>query len=79
MTETEEARAVAEVATRMRERFPYLSPSAIDEVVGELHHQFDGTPIREFIPVLIENDARDRLTRLPQQRTSAEAGRSLLA
>ena len=70
MTETEEAQAVAAVATRMRERFPYVSPKVIDGLVGELYHQFDETPIRDFIPVLIENDAVNWLTHVPRQRAA---------
>lgn len=30
-------------------------------VVHEAHHELDGNPIRDFIPVLVEHEARERL------------------
>lgn len=76
VTAIEEAQSVAAVATRMRERFPHVSPNVIDGRVGELYHQFDETPIRDFIPVLIENDAINWLTHLPRQRAAARGSAS---
>ncbi len=65
-----EAKALAEVAERLRARFPMVQPDTIDKVVQDYHHEFEGTPIRDFIPVLVERQATDRL-RVPEQRTDS--------
>jgi hypothetical protein len=33
--------------------------------VAEFHHQYDGSRIRDYIPVLVEREARDRLAPAP--------------
>jgi hypothetical protein len=66
--ENEEAYAVELVSVRLRERFPGLSPDEVDEVVATYHHQFDGRPIRDFVPILVERQARDHLRTFPRQR-----------
>ncbi|WP_308797261.1 three-helix bundle dimerization domain-containing protein [Agromyces silvae] len=57
----EEDRAVDQVIDRLAERFPTADREHIAEVVDEEHHELDGNPIREYVPVLVEHDARDRL------------------
>ena len=57
----EEAKALAEVAERLRARFPMVQPDTIDKVVQDYHHEFEGTPIRDFIPVLVEREVREQL------------------
>ena len=34
----------------------------VDEVVAQYHHEYDGRPIREFVPILVERDALDHLS-----------------
>ena len=68
MQENEEAHAVELVSVRLRERFPGLSPEEVDEVVATYHHGFDGRPIRDFVPILVERKERDRLRTFPRQR-----------
>ncbi len=62
MTQMDEQTAVVEVSSRRRRRFPSVEPSSVDQLVQQLSHQYDGTPIRDFIPVLVEREARDRLS-----------------
>ena len=47
------------LADRLRGRFPDAPPESIKKVVDEVHHQFDGRPIRDFIPVLVEREVVD--------------------
>lgn len=37
------------------------SPAQVDEKVSSVHHRFDDSPIRDFVPVLVERIARDEL------------------
>jgi hypothetical protein len=61
MTQTEELRALDALADRLRGRFPDAPPESIKKVVDEVHQQFDGRPIRDFIPVLVEREVVDHL------------------
>lgn len=61
MDTDEEDRAVDQVVDRLADRFPAAGREHIAEVVDEEHHELDGNPIRDFVPVLVEHDARDRL------------------
>jgi hypothetical protein len=60
MTQTEEIHAIDALADRLRGRFPDRSAESIKQAVEEVHHQFDGRPIRDFIPVLVEREVVDR-------------------
>ena len=63
MRTNDEAEALAQVAGRLRERFPQVGEDDIRDVVMTCYHGHDGHPIRDFIPVLVENEARSRLAR----------------
>ncbi len=52
----EEIRALDELADRLRSRFPETPPDSIKSLVTQVHHQYDGSPIRDFIPVLVERE-----------------------
>lgn len=71
MDSTEETKAVAEVAERLLRRFPHLPKQTVDDLVGQVHAQFEGRPIRDFVPVLVENIARSRLSALPVTRQAS--------
>ena len=64
-----EVDALAMVASRLRERFHSVPPDTIDAVVADCHRGYEGSPIREFIPLLVEREARALLSgRIPRQR-----------
>ncbi|MCU1599242.1 MAG: hypothetical protein JWQ47_2981 [Glaciihabitans sp.] len=58
---TAENEAIEKVVERLSERFPEVERGRIDEVVHDEHHEFDGRPIREYVPVLVEHGAKQRL------------------
>lgn len=60
-TTTDEARALGQVAERIRARFPTAPADDIQSVVDRIHHQYDGRPIREFVPVLVEREVTEVL------------------
>ena len=55
-----EHRALAEVQARLEQRFPHLHPDVVAAAVTVAHQSLDG-PVRDFVPVLVEHAARDRL------------------
>jgi uncharacterized protein with HEPN domain len=74
MRSQDETEAISHVSERLRSRFPHVDPTEINEIVDRYHHSYDGRPIREFIPVLVERQALDQLQHIPQQRRPVGAG-----
>jgi len=60
-----ERHAVEHVAQRLSRQFPAVDPAVVRQVVRDMHHRFDAHPTREFVPILVEEAARDRLTVMP--------------
>jgi hypothetical protein len=57
-----ERHALDQVTDRLSRSFAgRFSPSQVDRAVSSVHHRFDGRPIREFVPVLVERIAREEL------------------
>jgi hypothetical protein len=52
---------VDRIPDRLAAHFPQIARTRIAEVVEEEYRRFDGRPIRDFVPVLTEHQARDRL------------------
>jgi hypothetical protein len=67
----EEGQAMAEVTRRLLAKFPEARPEIVDALVNDLHHEFDGDPIRDFLPVLVEREAVARLTLSADPRSHA--------
>jgi hypothetical protein len=57
-----ERHALDQVTDRLSRSFAdRLSPAEVNEKVSSIHRRFDGRPIRDFVPVLVERIARDEL------------------
>jgi hypothetical protein len=67
MKPSDEDRALDEVAERLAKRFPRVPADTIVGLVQEHHRRFDGRPIRNFVPILIERAVKDQLR---SQRTT---------
>jgi hypothetical protein len=52
---------VERIPDRLAAHFPGVARARIAAVVEEEYRRFDGRPIRDFVPVLTEHQARDRL------------------
>ena len=59
--EPAEEDAIRAVATRLTRRFPELRPDEVHQAVYGKYHQFDDSPVRDFVPLLVEQAARRRL------------------
>jgi hypothetical protein len=70
MEPREELHAVLEVRARLQQKFSHVQAAEVARTVDEVHHEFDGHPIRDFVPVLVERFAADRLGQVPAQRTA---------
>jgi hypothetical protein len=70
MTQAEEIRALDQLVGRLCERFPDAPREGIRSMVRKVHSQYDGSPIRDFIPVLVEREVVEYF-RAPKQRLRA--------
>jgi len=61
MSNEDETRAVTEVAQRLTVSFPDVAPDVIQDTVHASHQRFAGSPIRDFVPVLVERAAKSTL------------------
>ena len=63
MAQTSEQTLIAEVEQRLIDKFPEISPDQVVDTVRQAHAQFDQSPIRDFVPLLVERHARAELAK----------------
>ena len=57
----DEDQALSDVVDRLEERFPSKDRSEIEGAVAEARSHFERAKVRDFVPVLVEREARSRL------------------
>jgi hypothetical protein len=60
-TRAEQA-ALRQVVARLSQQFPELSADDINRAVHGQYDRFNDSPIRDFVPVLVERATRQQLT-----------------
>jgi hypothetical protein len=53
--------AIAMVKARLRSRHPDMPAEQIETTVETVYHHYDESPVRAFVPVLVEHEARTEL------------------
>jgi hypothetical protein len=61
MSHEDERRALDAVIQRLQDRFPDEPADRISRVVGEVSADLGPARIRDYLPVLVEKEARKRL------------------
>jgi len=64
MSSEDELRSVEQVVERLSAKFARIPSQRVSEVVSATYHEFDGAPIRDFVPIMVERSATDRLAQL---------------
>ena len=59
--ETTERTIIEQVVNRLKTSYPDVSPDRVTTVVEHNHARFDGSPVRDFIPLFVERRARREL------------------
>jgi len=59
-----ERRLIDQVVGRLTSRFPGVDPVTVLCVVDEIHARYDGRPVRDYIPLFVERNAKSELSRL---------------
>lgn len=62
-----ERREIQRVTDRLVQQFPELKLEEIERAVYGKYSDFDSSPIRDFVPVLVERSARSELNRYPEK------------
>jgi hypothetical protein len=62
-TMSEETR-IAEMLERLHTSYPSLPPDTVAQVVNDMRNAFQGSRIREYVPLFVERRARTALTEL---------------
>ena len=67
MIELSEQTIIDQLIVRLSERYPAISESTVAGVVHDMHARFNGRPLRDFVPLLVERNAKSELDRLHQK------------
>ena len=59
-----ESHQIDQVVTRLSATYPTVSQTRVVEVVRTVHADFDGRPLREFVPLFVERRAKQELSQL---------------
>jgi hypothetical protein len=59
-----EPAAIGEVVDRLAHEHPTVPPLAVADIVDQMHAKFEGCPVRDFVPLLVERNAKAKLTKL---------------
>jgi hypothetical protein len=57
----DELHELALILVRLKQRFPALDPVVIELALRLEHQRFDGRPIRDFVPLLVERGVAEQL------------------
>lgn len=55
---------IGQVVDRLRQGFPQVPGDTLNDIVGSVRRQFHEAPIRDFIPLFIERQAKEKLAHL---------------
>ena len=64
MVRLSEQDIIEQVAGRLVASFTNATPAEVNRIVLEEYARFAGRPVREFIPLLVERNAKAELSRL---------------
>ena len=62
MRHDDELKQIATVSERLATRHPEVERESIEVAVREAHQSYAGSRVRDFVPLLVERDAVDRLS-----------------
>ncbi|MCZ8380181.1 hypothetical protein O6P37_15010 [Mycobacterium sp. CPCC 205372] len=64
MTQLSEQQVIDQITDRLTGRYAAVPVETVTKVVHDKHVQFDGRPIRDFVPLLVERHALAELSKL---------------
>jgi hypothetical protein len=67
MAEISEQLLIAEIERRLTSKYAQLPPDQISSAIQNAHARFEQSPIRDFVPLLVERRARAELAGAAQK------------
>ncbi|SHQ68280.1 Uncharacterised protein [Mycobacteroides abscessus subsp. bolletii] len=64
MTGVDEQVGIGQLVDDLQGRHPSVTRDVVDAVVRAVHARFDGSPVRDYVPLLVERRAREELALL---------------
>lgn len=64
MIELSEQTVIDQVVERLASRYPAIEAATVSSVVYDIHSRYDGRPLRDYVPLFVERNARSELDRL---------------
>ena len=64
MKSEEEERLIAHAVTRLSAKYPSVPADVVAQVMASAHAHFDGHRVRDFVPLLVERMAGEKLSSL---------------
>jgi hypothetical protein len=64
MIDLSEQRVISQLVERLSAQFPDAPSITVAFVVRAQHSRFDGRPVRDYIPLFVERNARKQLSKL---------------
>ncbi|MFE4456611.1 three-helix bundle dimerization domain-containing protein [Nocardia tengchongensis] len=61
MAANDEDQQIEELVGRLTDKFPEIGAGVIAGIVADVHHGFEGRPVRDFVPLLVERMATQKL------------------
>ena len=65
MIELSEQPIIEQLVERLTSLYPTVAKATVANVVYDVYARFDGRPLRDYVPLLVERSARSELSRLP--------------
>jgi hypothetical protein len=62
--ELSEQTVIDQIITRLTHRYPTISESTVSNVVHDVHARYEGRPLRDFVPLFVERNAKSALEEL---------------
>ncbi len=64
MDRSEENRAIGEIVERLEKVFPQVDSDQVRTAVEQSRPEFEGSPIRDYVPLFVERSAKHKLRQL---------------
>jgi hypothetical protein len=62
--ELSEQTVIEQVVDRLTTRYPTIAATTVSTVVHDIYSRYNGRPLRDYIPLFVERNARTELDRL---------------
>lgn len=62
--ELSEQTIIDQLIERLMRKYPAVPPDTVAAVVRGIHARFDGRPVRNYVPLLVERRARSELVKV---------------